>query len=101
MRLSLCDSNNVVPGVDPTSGLRQFAGQKNMLDKFHTVALGQGQGPVAIANINEAVSFSYFYYVLHFAKESIAAGFLHQLFFSQDMNYPSHMSFPHFVDRKP
>ncbi|CAK9199554.1 unnamed protein product [Sphagnum troendelagicum] len=41
-------------GVDPTSGLRQFAGQKNMLDKFHTVALGQGQGPVAIANINEA-----------------------------------------------
>jgi dynein heavy chain len=54
MRLSLCDSNNFVPGVDPTSGLRQFAGQKNMLDKFHTVALGQGQGPVAIANINEA-----------------------------------------------
>jgi hypothetical protein len=52
-----------------------------MLDKFHTVALGQGQGPVAIANINEAVSFSNFYYVLHFAKESIAAGFLHQLVF--------------------
>jgi hypothetical protein len=70
MRLSLCDSNNFVPGVDPTSGLRQFAGQRNMLDKFHTVALGQGQGPVAIANINEAVSFSNFYYVLHFAKES-------------------------------
>lgn len=42
-------------GVDPTSGLRQFAGQKNMLDRFHTVALGQGQGPVAIQHINEAV----------------------------------------------
>lgn len=53
-------------GVDPTSGLRQFAGQKNMLDRFYTVALGQGQGPVAIHHINDAVR-------IHFKSEN----FLH------------------------
>nr|PNR35709.1 hypothetical protein PHYPA_021559 [Physcomitrium patens] len=42
------------PGVDPTSSLRQFATQNNMLDRFHTIALGQGQGPIAIKHIEEA-----------------------------------------------
>ncbi|BFI30788.1 dynein axonemal heavy chain [Marchantia polymorpha subsp. ruderalis] len=41
-------------GVDPTTGLRQFATLKGMDNDFHAVALGQGQAPVAIKLINNA-----------------------------------------------
>ncbi|CAM6118761.1 unnamed protein product [Calypogeia fissa] len=41
-------------GVDPTTGLKQFAAVKSMEDNFHAVALGQGQAPVAIKLINDA-----------------------------------------------
>ncbi|EFJ08553.1 hypothetical protein SELMODRAFT_185288 [Selaginella moellendorffii] len=58
---SYSDSSPVNPllfilsaGVDPTTGLQQFAQTKGIQDKFHAVALGQGQGPVAIRLINEA-----------------------------------------------
>ena len=43
-------------GVDPTTSLQQFAGSKGLLpDRFHSVALGQGQGPIAIKLIQEFV----------------------------------------------
>ncbi|KAI5057584.1 hypothetical protein GOP47_0027599 [Adiantum capillus-veneris] len=41
-------------GVDPTTSLQQFAASKGLSDRFHAVALGQGQGPVAIKLINES-----------------------------------------------
>ncbi|KAJ7527535.1 hypothetical protein O6H91_16G059900 [Diphasiastrum complanatum] len=41
-------------GVDPTTGLRQFAVSKGVANRFQAVALGQGQGPVAIKLIDEA-----------------------------------------------
>lgn len=43
------------PGVDPTSMLRQLAQRKNMEDRFNSVALGQGQAPLARKLINDAV----------------------------------------------
>lgn len=35
------------PGVDPTDQLRKLAAERGMVDKLHTVALGQGQVGVA------------------------------------------------------
>ena len=35
------------PGVDPTANLRQLAAAKGLGDRFFSVALGQGQAPVA------------------------------------------------------
>ncbi|WIA33430.1 hypothetical protein OEZ86_006562 [Tetradesmus obliquus] len=43
------------PGVDPTDALRKLAAEKDMSSKLHTVALGQGQAPVAQRMLEEAV----------------------------------------------
>ena len=42
-------------GVDPTDSLRKLAAEKNMTSKFHTVALGQGQAPIATRLIEEGL----------------------------------------------
>ena len=42
------------PGVDPTANLKQLAAAKGLADKFHSVALGQGQAPVATQLISDA-----------------------------------------------
>nr|AML30862.1 axonemal inner arm dynein heavy chain 6 [Marsilea vestita] len=41
-------------GVDPTTSLQQFAVTKGVADNFHAVALGQGQGPIAMKLIHES-----------------------------------------------
>ncbi|MCO5578649.1 hypothetical protein L7F22_032493 [Adiantum nelumboides] len=41
-------------GVDPTTSLQQFAASRGLADRFHAVALGQGQGPIAIKLIQES-----------------------------------------------
>ncbi|MCO5600937.1 hypothetical protein L7F22_055054 [Adiantum nelumboides] len=41
-------------GVDPTTSLQQFAASRGLADGFHAVALGQGQGPIAIKLIQES-----------------------------------------------
>ncbi|CAG9861035.1 unnamed protein product [Phyllotreta striolata] len=41
------------PGVDPMSALIKFAEDKKMLDRFKSTSLGQGQGPIAQALIEE------------------------------------------------
>jgi dynein heavy chain len=43
------------PGVDPTASLQQLALTKNQSDKFHSVALGQGQAPIATKLIDDGV----------------------------------------------
>jgi len=43
------------PGVDPTANLRQLAEAKGLGEKFHSIALGQGQAEVATRLIAEAV----------------------------------------------
>ncbi|XP_057654894.1 dynein axonemal heavy chain 2 isoform X2 [Diorhabda carinulata] len=35
------------PGVDPTQGLIQLAEQSNMITRFQSISLGQGQAPIA------------------------------------------------------
>lgn len=35
------------PGVDPTSSLMQLAESQEMMSKFLTLSLGQGQAPIA------------------------------------------------------
>ncbi|GBG76408.1 hypothetical protein CBR_g22156 [Chara braunii] len=42
-------------GSDPTSGLLQFAYERDMSDKIYPISLGQGQGPKAAAIIADAV----------------------------------------------
>ena len=42
------------PGVDPTANLRQLAAAKGLGDRFFSVALGQGQAPVATKLISTA-----------------------------------------------
>eukprot|EP00798_Chlamydomonas_sp_ICE-L_P021926 gene21926-28972_t len=42
-------------GVDPTDNLRKLAVERNMSSKFHTVALGQGQSPVATRLIEDGL----------------------------------------------
>ncbi|WIA13292.1 hypothetical protein OEZ85_006876 [Tetradesmus obliquus] len=44
----------LLPGVDPTDALRKLAAEKDMSSKLHTVALGQGQAPVAQRMLEEA-----------------------------------------------
>ena len=44
------------PGVDPTSNLSQLATNKNMGDKFKSLALGQGQAPTAMKLIEEGMA---------------------------------------------
>eukprot|EP00899_Mesostigma_viride_P014884 jgi/Mesvir1/23397/Mv21091-RA.2 len=44
------------PGVDPTSSLRQLAASRGMESKFHSIALGQGQAPIATRLIDEGVA---------------------------------------------
>ncbi|KAF7282405.1 hypothetical protein GWI33_002719 [Rhynchophorus ferrugineus] len=41
------------PGTDPMSALVKFAEQKKMTDRFRSISLGQGQGPMAQALIEE------------------------------------------------
>jgi len=43
------------PGVDPTANLLQLAQLKNQTEKFHSVALGQGQSPVATKLIEDGI----------------------------------------------
>ncbi len=43
------------PGVDPTANLKQLAEAQGVGDRFFSVALGQGQAPVATKLINDAV----------------------------------------------
>lgn len=43
------------PGVDPTENLRKLAEEKGLADKFYSVALGQGQAPVATKLIEEGL----------------------------------------------
>ena len=43
------------PGVDPTDNLRRLAGENDLGDKFFSVALGQGQAPVATKLIEDGL----------------------------------------------
>ena len=42
-------------GVDPTDNLRKLAVERNMGTKFFTVALGQGQAPIATRLIEDGL----------------------------------------------
>ena len=42
------------PGVDPTANLKQLAQAQGVADRFFSVALGQGQAPVATKLIDDA-----------------------------------------------
>ena len=42
-------------GVDPTDNLRKLAAEKGMSAKLHTVALGQGQAPIATRLIEDGL----------------------------------------------
>lgn len=42
-------------GVDPTDSLRKLAAEKSLLSRFHMVALGQGQAPVASRLIEDGM----------------------------------------------
>ena len=42
------------PGADPTANLKQLARARGIADRFFSVALGQGQGPVATKLIEDA-----------------------------------------------
>lgn len=51
---SFADSNYLIPlifilspGSDPMVALTTFAGNINFLERFHSISLGQGQGPIA------------------------------------------------------
>ncbi|CAK9798694.1 Dynein axonemal heavy chain 7 [Anthophora quadrimaculata] len=55
------DSNSLVPlifilspGSDPMEALTNFAESMNFLEKFHSISLGQGQGPIAQTLIEDA-----------------------------------------------
>nr|XP_023012338.1 LOW QUALITY PROTEIN: dynein heavy chain 7, axonemal-like [Leptinotarsa decemlineata] len=41
------------PGTDPMAALVKFAGEKKMSERFRSISLGQGQGPMAQALIEE------------------------------------------------
>ncbi|XP_018571400.1 dynein heavy chain 12, axonemal [Anoplophora glabripennis] len=41
------------PGTDPMAALVKFAEEMKMTDRFHSISLGQGQGPMASAMIKE------------------------------------------------
>ncbi|CAG9464381.1 unnamed protein product [Pedinophyceae sp. YPF-701] len=43
------------PGVDPYDNLAKLAKERNMTEKFHSVALGQGQAPVATKLISDGL----------------------------------------------
>ena len=43
------------PGVDPTDNLRKLADENGLQGKFFSVALGQGQAPVATRLIEDGV----------------------------------------------
>lgn len=58
---SFNDSNSLVPlifilspGSDPMESLTTFAESMNFQEKFHSISLGQGQGPIAQKLIEEA-----------------------------------------------
>ena len=42
------------PGSDPMGALTTFAGNMNFLERFHSISLGQGQGPIAQNLIEQA-----------------------------------------------
>ena len=43
------------PGVDPTENLRKLAEDKGLGERFYSVALGQGQAPVATKLIEDGM----------------------------------------------
>ncbi|KAJ3052007.1 hypothetical protein HK097_006986 [Rhizophlyctis rosea] len=44
------------PGADPSQELRDFAAQEVGLDNYHQIAMGQGQGEVAVEVLRECAS---------------------------------------------
>ena len=57
---AFADSKNSTPlvfvmstGADPMSNLLRFAEERNMAKRFHAISLGQGQGPIATALIQD------------------------------------------------
>lgn len=44
------------PGVDPLMHLYKLAKEQNMSDKIYTISLGQGQGPIALRMIQDAIA---------------------------------------------
>ena len=51
------------PGVDPTSSLVQLAQRQGMGDKFHYIALGQGQAPKAVKMLQDGIVNGYWVFL--------------------------------------
>lgn len=47
------------PGVDPLANMYKLADEYNMKDNIRAISLGQGQGPIALRSIEEAMSNGY------------------------------------------
>lgn len=73
------------PGIDPVANLRQLAAAKGMKDKLFSLALGQGQGPIAQGLIETGVKEGHWVFLANChlmlswlpALEKIIAGLSH------------------------
>ncbi|RNA22872.1 dynein heavy chain axonemal, partial [Brachionus plicatilis] len=64
------------PGVDPLSHMYKLADEYGMKDNIRTISLGQGQGPIALRNIEEGMTNGYW---IVLQNCHLAASFLQEI----------------------